>query len=88
MQDQTGRKRDHLFDRDPLAVYFPLAVDDAEADRKICNDQLALKAVVLWKAVVFCKEMLADQIGRLLESVTFPLAERIFLSTGSSAAMN
>lgn len=88
MQDQPGRKGDHFLERNALTVDFPLPVDHSEADRKISDDQIAFKAVVFGKPVIFYEEMFPDQIRGAFSSGILPLLERIFLSTGSRAAIN
>ena len=62
VQDQAGGKGDHLFQGDLMPVYFPLPVDHTQADRKVGDDQIALKAVIFRKAVILPEEMFSDEI--------------------------
>ena len=74
VQDQAGSKGDHLFQRNPLSVHFPLTVDHTERNGKIGDDQVGLKAGVTGKAVIFSEKVFPEQIRRVQPLRKMPFA--------------
>ena len=77
-------QRNHFFDGNPLVVYFPFAINYAETDGKIGQDQITFELIILRQGQSYflkkCSRMRSEGLSL---SGKFPLLESIFLSTES-----